>query len=331
MKKLAKTSPPPVLAAVLSDGQPPTVLVYLDGHKAMLGSLVAVLRAVGALAGDLRTSREEALRAVLAFSWDSLRHADITRARAALVERYKPATAARHMVALRGVLETSWAVGRLSEEERKRAAYKSGVKVETLPVGRMLEAPEVRLIINAARRHGDSAVGRRDAAIVAVGLYGGLRRAEIASLDRAGYEPGLGFPEVVGKGRKPRRVPLAPGGRIVVEAWLQVSEEPAKRARQAALFPRASRGGSLRWGSRISPSGVGEVVASAVLRAGFAVPTTPHDLRRTYASTLLDLGVDLAAVQRLMGHKDPATTARYDRRPAEKDAAAAELLDDAWR
>lgn len=297
---------------------PRPVAVYLQGHAAMAGALRAVLRLLGQPAEALAT-----------FPWESLRFEHVETIRSKLVASYKPATAAHHLLAVRGVLATAWKMGRISTDEYHRAIAVQPIKVETLPAGRMLDSAEVRVLLDVARA-GGSAVGLRDAAIFAAALFGGLRRAEIASLDLASYRFGFGFPEVIGKGRKPREVPLAPPARAAVEEWIALLIHRAA-ARGEPLFPRANRGGkSLRRGSRISVSGVGEVIGAVVERAALALPATPHDLRRTFASTLLDLGADLAVVQRLMGHADPKTTSRYDRRPSEAGRAAADLLSK-WR
>jgi integrase len=64
---------------------------------------------------------------------------------------------------------------------------------------------------------------------------------------------------------------------------------------------------------RLAAQAVTVVCAARAREAGIA-PVTPHDMRRTFISGLLDAGADIATVQRLAGHEDPATTSRYDRR-----------------
>jgi integrase/recombinase XerD len=74
----------------------------------------------------------------------------------------------------------------------------------------------------------------------------------------------------------------------------------------------------------VSGAAVGKALARLCVRAG--VRCSPHDLRRTYASCALDAGVDLATVQASLGHADPRTTARYDRRGADALRRAAETI-----
>jgi integrase len=76
---------------------------------------------------------------------------------------------------------------------------------------------------------------------------------------------------------------------------------------------------------RMSAAGVYSRIRLMAKLAG--IPgISPHDLRRSYVSDLLDRKVDLATVQALVGHSDPVTTARYDRRPASARAEAVEVL-----
>lgn len=75
----------------------------------------------------------------------------------------------------------------------------------------------------------------------------------------------------------------------------------------------------------MSTRGVGRACARLAAAAGVA-DFKPHDCRRSYIGHLLDTGADLATVQALAGHADPATTARYDRRPAETRRRAARAL-----
>lgn len=104
---------------------------------------------------------------------------------------------------------------------------------------------------------------------------------------------------VLGKGDKERVVYLA-----------------GELARDAALFePGRWRTGDAVW----------KALRRLARRAGVA-PLSPHDLRRTYAGRSLDAGVDLATVQAAMGHADPRTTARYDRRGDDALRAAARRI-----
>jgi integrase/recombinase XerD len=150
-------------------------------------------------------------------------------------------------------------------------------------------------------------MGARDAAIIAVLRGTGLRRSEVAALNVADYEPQTGAIVVrAGKGNKDRRV-YAPSGTVgALDAWLEV-----RGRNNGALFGRAVRGG--RVGERrLADEGVAVILRDRAAAAGVA-PFTPHDMRRTYISELLDAGADLATVQKMVGHESVTTTAGYDR------------------
>jgi integrase len=161
--------------------------------------------------------------------------------------------------------------------------------------------------------------GARDAALLAVLDGGGLRRAEAVALDLDDVD----FEEEAvtvrrGKGRKARTVPLAAGAGAAIAAWIRVrGDEPG------ALFRAVNKGGrSLP--SRLRERGVQRILDRLAAAARVA-PFTAHDFRRTVAGDLLEVGVDVATVQKLLGHASPVTTAAYDRRPAAARAKAARM------
>ncbi len=174
----------------------------------------------------------------------------------------------------------------------------------------------------------DGAAARRDAALIAL-LYasGGVRRAEASGLQLGDLDRGTGRLVVRGKGNKEREVWLTDEALQAVEDWLQVrSQEPG-----TLLLPVEKDRRSVRhYESDGSPARLSEGTVRLVCRrraaeAGLSA-FSPHDLRRTSISDLLDLTGDLALVSELAGHASPATTKRYDRRPAENRRRAARSL-----
>ena len=95
------------------------------------------------------------------------------------------------------------------------------------------------------------------------------------------------------------------------------------------MFWPIRKGGVLQR-RRMTTQAVYHLLATRAKQAGVK-HLSPHDLRRSCVSDLLDNGADLAVVQRLMGHSDPATTSRYDRRPEAAKRKAAALLHVPYR
>lgn len=149
--------------------------------------------------------------------------------------------------------------------------------------------------------------GHRDRAILEVLYSTGCRVSELESLDVARVDLDAGTVLVRGKGRKQRLALLGRQARDAVVAWLP---ERAKLLREGKhrdpgmLFVNA-RGG------RLSSRWIFAVVVTCSRRAGIATHLTPHGLRHSFATHLLDRGADLRSVQELLGHARLATTQIY--------------------
>jgi integrase len=170
-------------------------------------------------------------------------------------------------------------------------------------------------------------IGARDAALLAV-LYGsGLRRAEAAALNAPDYDPESGSLRVrAGKGNKERVCYTAAGERHLLEAWLKARREAGASPSAGPLFVPMLKGGKLRLPLRhLDSRSILDIAQKRAKEAGVK-HLTPHDFRRTMIGDLLDAGADIATVQRLAGHAQVTTTARYDRRGEAAKARAAELL-----
>jgi len=166
--------------------------------------------------------------------------------------------------------------------------------------------------------------GVRDAAIVCV-LYGaGLRRSEIIALDVADYDAQNGALTVRrGKGSKARITYLPRGGQTRMARWLEVLEQKGLPL-DGPLFRPIHRSGKIFDGP-MTDQAILALLQRRALGAGIKA-FSPHDLRRTFISDLLDAGADIATVQKLAGHSNVQTTARYDRRGEVAKQRAASLL-----
>lgn len=160
----------------------------------------------------------------------------------------------------------------------------------------------------------------RAAALLAV-LYGcGLRRAEAVGLDSGDYHPETRALTVRhGKGEKARIVYLPASGAALLADWLRL--RPGDRG---PLFLPINKGGRVTL-RRMAPQSIYDLLARRTATAAVA-RVSPHDLRRTFVSDLLDAGVDLGTVQKLAGHASIATTTRYDRRGEHAKRQAADVL-----
>lgn len=305
------------LAGQLPADQNP-VLVYLaqlgQGSRAtMRGALDSIARLVSGGKVDAVT-----------LDWSKMRFQHTAAIRSKLAETYAPATANKMLSALRGVLKSAWRLGQMDAEAYHRARDVANVKGETLPAGRAITAGELSALLLACERDAGPA-GARDAALVAVGYSCGLRRAELVNLNLGDYDATAETLVIRGKGNKERLAHAVNGARLALTDWLTIrGSEPG------ALFVPIRKGGRIQQGQRLTTQAVYHILQTRANQAGVK-DVSPHDLRRSFVSDLLDAGADISTVQRLAGHASPTTTSRYDRRPEAAKRQAASLLHVPYR
>lgn len=189
----------------------------------------------------------------------------------------------------------------------------------TLPRGRALKPGELRALFQVCAADRMPA-GVRDAALLAVLYGGGLRRSEVVALEVADYDADADSLTVrAGKGNKARLCYTAEGSQPKLLAWLAL-----RGAAAGPLFCPIRKDGTLVVRG-MSADAVRKLLRKRAKEAGVAA-FSPHDLRRTMISDLLDAGADLSTVQQLAGHAQVQTTARYDRRGETAKRKAAKLL-----
>ena len=161
----------------------------------------------------------------------------------------------------------------------------------------------------------DTPAELRDRAILEVLYSCGLRVSELTGLNWEDVDPNLEVLRVKGKGQKERIVPI---GRTALDALHRYRTEiPALLGNNYQLASHNVSAGDARpvflnqRGGRLTPRSVARLVASYAKQCGLAHKISPHALRHTFATHLLDAGADLRAIQELLGHSSLSTTQRY--------------------
>jgi integrase/recombinase XerC len=230
-----------------------------------------------------------------------LRAADIRAWLAALATRGTAnATRARHLAAVRSFFR--WLARRHGIDNTALRLIASPRAKRPLP--RTLSREEARAAALEVGRVAPSAeLQAREAALFTLLYGGGLRIAEALALNvRDAPEPGSEAAlRVVGKGAKMRLVPVLPVVRTSIAAWLAL--HPAREP-DAPLFVGV-RGG------RLDPAVAQRTLRTFRRQHGLAEHATPHALRHSFATHLLEAGADLRSIQDLLGHASLTTTQRY--------------------
>jgi site-specific recombinase XerD len=255
----------------------------------------------------------------LTLDWAALRYKHTAAIRGALIKNYEPATVNRVLCALRRVLKEALRLELISPVDYARAVDISSVKSSKELRGRALTQNEIDALMTVC--FGDrTPAGFRDAALIAILRGAGLRRAEVVKLDLKDFNNDGEIKIRSGKGRVDRTVYLSPGATKIVDDWLEIRTLEA-----GALLCQVNKSGRVVM-QRLTPQAILFILQKRCKEVGLE-HFSPHDMRRTFVSDLLNAGVDIATVQSLAGHSNPAITARYDRRGEERKRIASAQLE----
>jgi site-specific recombinase XerD len=270
---------------------------------------------LAALALSGRRSMRSRLNAIAAhlghdldsFAWSRLRFEHVAALITWLQETGRsPGSVNAFLYALRGVAFAAWRLRQMDVEDYQRIKSIKGVGGSRLPAGRALAGGEVSALLDACARD-ETPAGARDAAMLALLVGAGLRRSEAAALNFGDYDGETGALKVRGKGDKERLAYLESGAAAALADWLFVRGES-----DGALLHPVRKGGEIMR-RRMTAQAIYDALAKRAREAKLSA-LSPHDLRRTFVSELLDAGADISAVQQLAGHANVQTTTRYDRR-----------------
>jgi len=226
---------------------------------------------------------------------------------ALLSEKFRPTSTARALAAVRGL-------HRFCVDERGASGDPTeGVSTPRIPqaIPKALSEAEVELLLSAVV--GEDPRALRDRAILETLYATGMRISELAGLRLGDLDMGRGLARAYGKGAKERLVPVGSHALRALDAWLGPEGRPAmaptrwaRRADEEALFI-SSRG------RRMSRQTVWQVVRTAAVKVKLEGKVSPHVLRHSCATHLLEHGADIRVVQELLGHATITTTQVYTR------------------
>ena len=217
-------------------------------------------------------------------------------------QKLESKTVARHLVTLRNFFRHAQVQELISEDP---TAHLESPKIRRSLPG-YLRLDEVEKLLELPDQ--TTPLGLRDRAMLEVLYSTGLRVSELTSLRVLDLDTQVGCVRCIGKGDKERIVPVGRKALAIVERYL-------RDGRTALITPvRGTAGAFLfvnRRGGRISRVGVWKIFSSYGRKAGLRVPLTPHMLRHSFATHLLERGADLRSVQLMLGHSDISTTQIY--------------------
>lgn len=256
------------------------------------------------------------------YDWSGLRHADVQM----VIDKLQgsglaPTTINTYLAAMKGVTRHAWLMKQMDADSFHHIQLIRSLRGRRRPVGRDLRKNEIKLIFETCDRGEQmSAIDVRDAAIFSVLLGCGLRRSEVIGLD---FPRDVDLSEqslrVAGKGDRERLSFMPDWVNKRLADWLYL-----RGTFHGPVFTRFQRSSRLTK-TRLSPQGVYYILRYRRSPQGVDL-YSPHDVRRTFATALLDNGEDIRVVQLALGHESIETTKRYDMSGEKRTRAAASRL-----
>ena len=209
---------------------------------------------------------------------------------------YAASTIARRLASLRSFYRYLRRQGTVTTDPT--SGLRNPKQPQRLP--RLLRIDDVIRLLDAIPVH--TALGVRDRAMLETLYGGGLRVNELVGLNRDDIDFESDLVRVRGKGRRERLSPIGPMAIRWIHHYLPIRQP--KSAGEQAVFLN-------RYGTRLTTRSVGRLLEDHLARAGLTSAASPHTLRHSFATHLLDRGADLRSVQELLGHRNLTTTQIY--------------------
>lgn len=282
------------------------------------------------------------------YPWEEARYDHAVLLRAILAEavdegRFAISYANKILTAFRGVVKEAWRLDLIDTDSYLRAVDVRNLRGTSPQKGRALGMDELHALLDACAAD-PSPAGYRDGAAIALGYGAGLRVSELVSLDVRDWSAEGRVLIRAGKGRKAGNGHVTASAAARVGAWLSVRGPrpgplfvPVNKAGRLLLTREVRRSPALVRRethtdvfARLSPRGFAKVLEKRRTEAGLPA-LSPHDLRRSMITHLLDLTGDVALAQRKARHASPQTTVRYDRRQEAQDRERAGVLEEMFR
>jgi integrase/recombinase XerC len=217
-----------------------------------------------------------------------------------LHRKNKKTTIARKLSAIRSFFKFLVKKGVIAENPAERVLTPKQDK--TIPV--YLSVDEMFRLLDSIQTH--TLLDLRNRAIFETLYSSGIRVAELAGMNMADVDFSAAILQVFGKGNKQRIVPVGHKALAAIQAYrTRLQKETGRMAiNKGPLFLN-------RFHRRLSPRSIARILQKLVDAVGLLTPVSPHALRHTFATHMLDAGADLRAVQELLGHKSLSTTQKY--------------------